>query len=112
MGEVGDGLHKAVFRPTDQRDKINTSCLAHQRAVSSCSSLPTAAEMSSHCPTYITRYSYDLHMLVWLLARYYSPGKVLDLTFLLTVAGSAVPRENLTSLDMDSFLYVPNCPLL
>ena len=44
---MGERLHKAVFRATDQRDRINTSCLAHQKAASSCSSLPTAAELSS-----------------------------------------------------------------
>ena len=31
---------------------------------------------------------------------------MLDLTFQLPGAGSAVSRENLTSLEMDSFLYV------
>ena len=102
---MGKRLHKAVFRAMDQRDKMNTSCLAHQKAVSSCSSLPTAEELSSHCTAYITHYSHDLHMLVWLLGRYYSPGNVFDLTFQLPGAVSAVPREYLTSLDMDSFLY-------
>ena len=98
-------MHNALFMLSDQRDKFNTSCLAQQTAVSSCSNLPTVAELSVHCPAYITRYSSDLHMLLWLLARYYSPDKVLDLTFQLPQAGSAVPSENLTSLDLDSFLY-------
>ena len=102
---MGERLHKAVFEARDQRDKINTSCLAQQTAVSSCSSVPTPSEVSAHCPAYISQYSSDLHMLVWLIARYYSPGKVLDLTFQLPGAGSVMPRENLTSLDLDSFLY-------
>ena len=64
-----------------QRVRIYTSCLTQQTAVSSCTTLPTAAELSVCCPAFISQYSSGLHMLPWLLARYYSPGKVLDLTF-------------------------------
>ena len=98
-------LHEAVFVVREQRDKINTSCLAQLTAVRSCSTLPTAAELLAHCPAYITRYSCDLHMLVWLLVCYYSPGKVLDFNFDLPAAESAAPMESLTSLDLHSFLY-------
>ena len=102
---MGEKLHKAVFVVRDQREKMNTSCLVQQETMISCSTMPTTAELSFHCPAYISQYGSDLHMLVWLLARYYSPGKVLDLNFQLPGVGSAVPRENLTGLDLDSFLY-------
>merc|ERR1712218_325965 len=38
------------------------------------------------------------------MRQYYSPGKVLDLSFPLPGAGVTVQRENLTSLDLASFL--------
>ena len=52
-----------MFRSTVQRDKQDQ----HQ--------LPCTSECCQHCPAY---YSYKLHMLVWVLARYNSPGKVLN----------------------------------
>ena len=54
-------LHKAVFVVRDQKDKINTSCLAQQTALRSCSSLHTASELLAHCPAYIRQYRSDLH---------------------------------------------------
>jgi hypothetical protein len=54
-------LHMAVFMVRNQKDKINTSCLAHQTALSSCSSLHTAFEHLAQCPAYIRH-------AVWLLA--------------------------------------------
>ena len=98
-------MNNAVFELTDQRNKFNTSCLALHSTISSCSTLPTLAELGVHCPAYIMQYSSDLHMLVWLLLKYYSTDKVLDLTFQLPGAGSVMPTENITQLDLDSFLY-------
>ena len=77
----------------DQRDKISSSCLAQQTTVRSCCSLPTAAEIATYCPAFVTQYSSDLHMLVWLLARYYRTGEVLDLNFQLPGAGAAVNMD-------------------
>lgn len=68
---IGERLHKAVFVV---RDKISSSCLAQQTTVRSCCSLPTAAEIATYCPAFVTQYNSDLHMLVWLLARYYRTG--------------------------------------
>ena len=82
---------------------MSSSSLVQHIAVSSCSSLPTADELTSHCPAYVSQYSSDLYMLVWLLSRHYSPGKILDLSFQL--AGTALPRENISSMDFHSFLY-------
>ena len=102
---MGERLHKAVFVVRDQREKMSTSSLAQQVNIPSNSSVPTASDIVTYCPDYIAQYTSDLHMLVWLLARYYSTGKVLDLNFQLPGAGAVIPRENLTSLDLDSFLY-------
>merc|ERR1719167_2134218 len=33
------------------------------------------SEISSHCPGYLTMFTFDLHMITWLLLRYYSPGR-------------------------------------
>ena len=85
---IGERLHKAVFVVRDQRDKISSSCLVQPTTVRSCCSLPTAAEIATYCPAFVTQYSSDLHMLVWLLARYYRTGKVQDLDFQLTGAGA------------------------
>ena len=73
-------LHMAVFMVRNQKDKINTSCLAHQTALSSCSSLHTAFEHLAQCPAY-------LRHAVWLLARL---GNVLDLTLQLPWTGAAI----------------------
>ena len=54
---------------------------------------------------YLTMFTFDLHMITWLLLRYYSPGKVLDLSFPLPGAGVTIRQENLSSLDMSAFLY-------
>ena len=64
---VGERLHKAVFVVTGQREKMSSSSLAQQTAVSSCRSLPTAEEITAHCPAYVSQYSSDLHMLVWIM---------------------------------------------
>ena len=72
----------------DQKDKISSSCLAQQVTVRNGCSLPTAVEIAAYCPAFVTQYSSDLHMLVWLLARYYRTGKVQDLNFQLPGAGA------------------------
>ena len=101
---VGEKIFKAVFIVRDQRDKQAGSWVAAQSCVTSTVSLPGMAEISAHCPGFVSLYTSDLHMLVWLVRQYYSPGKVLDLSFPLPGAGVTVQRENLTSLDLASFL--------
>ena len=49
---IGERLHKAVFIVLDQKEKVSCSSLAQQTAVSSCRSLPTAAEITAHCPAH------------------------------------------------------------
>ena len=44
-------------------------------------------------------------MLTWLILQHYSAGKVLDLSFHLPGAGAVFPRENLSAVDLSSFLY-------
>ena len=90
---------------SSSRTRGSSSSQAQQTAVSSCRSLPTAEEITAHCPAYVSQYSSDLHMLVRLLSRHYSPGKVLDLSIQLPGAGTDLPRENIPSMDLDSFLY-------
>ena len=82
-----------------------SSWLAGQSVVSSSVSVPSLSEISQHCPGYVDMFTSDLHMLTWLLLQYYSPGKTLDLGFTLPGAGVTITRENLTSLDIDSFIY-------
>ena len=102
---VGQRLFRAVFIVRDQRDRESSSWLSGQSCITSSVSLPSLTEISAHCPGYVDMASNDLHTLVWLLLKYYSPGKVLDIDFPLPGAGVNIPRENLTSLDLHSFLY-------
>ena len=102
---LGEKLFKAVFVTRDQRDKSGASWLYSQTTIVRELSLPSLQEISSHAAGYLSLHSRDLHMLTWLLGQYYSPGKVLDLPFHLPGAGSSFPRENLSALDLSSFLY-------
>ena len=52
------------------------------------------ADIATYCPAFVTQYSSDLHMLVWLLARYYRTGKVQDLNFQLPGAGAGCWRHS------------------
>jgi len=63
VSNMGKRLHKAVCVVRGQRVRIYTSCLTQQTAVSSCTTLPTAAELSVCCPAFISQYSSGLQML-------------------------------------------------
>ena len=102
---LGEKIFKAVFVTRDQRDKSPASWLYSQNTIVRELSLPSLQEISSQAAGYIALHSADLHMLTWLLVQYYSPGKVLDLSFNLPGAGCSFPRENLSPLDLSSFLY-------
>ena len=102
---VGERVFKAVFIVRDQRDKQSQSWVSGQSCVTSTTSLPSMAEISVHCPGYVSLYTGDLHMLLWLILRHYSPGRVFDLAFPLPGAGMNTQRENVTSVDLASFLY-------
>ena len=102
---VGERIFKAVFIVRDQRDKQGRSWVFSQSCVTSTTSLPSMAEISTHCPGFVSLNTGDLHMLLWLILRHYSPGRVFDLAFHLPGAGMNIQRENLTSVDLASFLY-------
>ena len=102
---LGEKIFKAVFVTRDQRDKSTASWLFSQPTIVREVILPTQQEISSHAAGYLRLHTADLHMLSWLLVQYYSPGKVLDLSFHLPGAGCSFPRENLSALDFSSFLY-------
>ena len=102
---VGERIFKAVFIVRDQRDKQSRSWVCGQSCVTTTTSLPPLAEISAHCPGYVSLYTGDLHMLLWLILRHYIPGRVFDLAFQLPGAGITSQRENLTSVDLASFLY-------
>ena len=102
---VGERIFKAVFIVRDHRDRQSSSWLSSQSCITSSISLPSVSDISAYCPGYVTMFTSDLHMLVWLILKYYSPGKVLDLSFSLPGAGVTIKQENLTSLDLYSFLY-------
>ena len=100
---LGERLHRAVFCARDQRAAAATSWLAALTSVAA-SSVPSLAEVAAFCPHYVTEHRRSLHYLSWLLARYYSPAKVLELAFPLPWAAAAT-KESLAPLDTDSFLY-------
>ena len=104
-GSLGEKIFKAMFVLRDQRDKIGSSWLHSQTSLASEVSVPTLQDISSHAAGYVSLHTRDLHMLTWLVLQYYSPGKVLNLSFHLPGAGAVFPRENLSSLDLSSFLY-------
>ena len=103
--QSGEKLFKAVF--VDQEYQNNNSYLAQQSAPAAASShnFPSNTDIASHCQEYVTWYSSDLHMLVWLLYRYYSHGKILDLPFQLPWTETVIESDDLNFLDLDSFLY-------
>ena len=102
---LGEKMFKAVFVTRDQREKSAASWLYSQATLVRELSLPSLQEISSHAAGYIALHTADLHMLTWLLVQYYSPGKVLDLSFHLPEAGHTFPGENLIALDFSSFLH-------
>ena len=104
-GSLGEKLFKAVFITRDQREKSGLSWLSGQTSLVSQARLPSLQEISGHAAGYVSLHTKDLHMLVWLVLNYYSPAKVLDLSFHLPGAGAVFPRENLSALDFSSFLY-------
>ena len=99
----GAKLHKAVFR--GQILTTKTSFLVQNSCLTNKAGLPSATEIAQHCPEYAARYASDLHMLVWLLGRYYSPGQILDLPFQLPWDGSSSSCDGNLSMNMSSFLY-------
>ena len=101
----GEKIFKAVFVTRDQREKAGASWLYSQNTIVRELSVPSLQEISSLAAGYIRLHTGDLHMLTWLLVQYYRPGKVLDLSFHLPGAGCSFPRENLSALDLASFLY-------
>ena len=105
LSNAGERVHKAVFVTRDQRDKMASSCLAAQTSLCPAPSIPSLAEITRHCPAFVTEYRTDLGMLVWLLGRHYRQGKVLDIAFPLPGAGQAAPREKVSGLDLAAFLY-------
>ena len=102
---TGEKIFRAVFVTRDQREKSAASWLYSQTHVLSIVSLPTVQEISSYAADYVSLHSQDLHMLTWLILQHYSAGKVLDLSFHLPGAGAVFPRENLSAVDLSSFLY-------
>ena len=97
---TGFKLYDTVFM--SNRVMIKSSYLAQHSLLANITSLPTTAEIGEHCIDYVTKYKCDLHQLVWLLARYHTPGKIIDLSFQLPWNWT---KEDNNYLDMSSFLY-------
>ena len=100
---IGERLYSVVFLKEKQLEMMVSSCLAQYTVVSTSGAMPSTAVVDMYNKEYLNKYSSDLHMLTWLLSRY-SRDSGTDLVHQLTSAWSPLPSQNISILDMQTFL--------